>query len=205
MILWHFLTKERLLEKLAFAKQNGGALLLYPPELSKDISKGELKSYIYCLPSLLSGMNFGDDSELHLLRIQVKQSCRVFEFSGNPRTLNYSSIAENYDVIDMIVDSSDFSNIRFRQILLINNAVIENWQDSLNSNFKNDFETEFNKLKIKPFPAQDFFMIDFKHDEIEAAIHINAHSIGFHALSGENKASFQMKLESALTRLGSIE
>jgi hypothetical protein len=204
MILWHFLTKDRLLQKLEYASVNMGELLLHSPELAKDISKGRLSSYIYCLSSILSGMNFGDDSELHLLRIEIKNSARVYKFTGNPNLLDYESISRDYDLIDMTVDSTDFSNIRFRQILLLNNSVIEDWQESLSESFKEDFKSELGKIKLSSFSAQDFFMIDFEQEEIEAAINLNGHSLGFQTLSSETRESHQRKLESALARLGSL-
>lgn len=76
-----------------------------------------LTRYIYCLPSILSGMNFGDDNaELCLLRIKLKESASGYKYRGDPRRLDYVDLAGRFDFIDMTADASDFSNIRYRQM-----------------------------------------------------------------------------------------
>lgn len=204
MILWHFLTRSRLTEKLEYARSNNGNLLLYPPELSKDITKGKLTQYIYCLPSILSGMNFGDDAGLCLLQIRLKESARGYKFRGDPRHLDYIDLAREFDFIDMVVDASAFSNIRFRQVLLLNSSAVKSWHHSLQTDFKGDFEAEYGKIISRHFQRDDFFMIDFIHEEIQAAVDINAHLLGFQNLTSSMLEMNRNKIKTALTRLGAI-
>ncbi|GEM_PF-7043942 len=205
MILWHFLTRSRLTEKLEYARSNNDNLLLYPPESSKDITKGKLTQYIYCLPSILSGMNFGDDdAALCLLQIRLKESARGYKFRGDPRHLDYIDLARDFDFIDMVVDASDFSNIRFRQVLLLNSSAVKSWHHSLQTDFKGDFEAEYGKIISHHFQRDDFFMIDFIHEEIQAAVDINAHLLGFQNLTSSMLEMNRSKIKTALTRLGAI-
>jgi hypothetical protein len=205
MILWHFLTRSRLTEKLEYAQSNNGELLLHPPELSKDLTKGKLTRYIYCLPSICSGMNFGgDDAGLCLLQIRLKESAKGYKFRGDPRHLDYQDLTGGFDFIDMVVDASEFSNIRFRQLLLLNSSAVKSWHHSLQIDFRTDFEVEHEKIKSRQFQRDNFFMIDFTLEEIQAAVDLNAHLLGFQNLTPSVLEINRSKIESALSRLGAI-
>lgn len=170
-----------------------------------DITKGKLAQYIYCLPSILSGMNFGDDDAgLCLLQIRLKESARGYKFRGDPRHLDYIDLAREFDFIDMVVDASDFSNIRFRQVLLLNSSAVKSWHHSLQTDFKGDFKAEYGKIISRQFQRDDFFMIDFIHEEIQAAVDINAHLLGFQNLTSSMLEMNRSKIKTALTRIGAI-
>lgn len=127
--LWHYLSKKRLEQKNAFAKENAGQLLLMPPEKVKDISEGKAGSFLYCLGNPLGGMDFScsDADELCLIKITLFSNARIFSFEGNPSQLDYVEVAENYDVIDMMVPVSPDWPARFRQFLLLNNTCVRAW------------------------------------------------------------------------------
>ena len=166
MTLWHFLTEDRLRAKIAYAGSHSGKLQLHPPESKKDITKKQLDNYIYCLPSILSGMNFGDDNGIALIAIKLIESARIYKFRGDPTDLNFRELSNSYDLIDMIVDSKNFSKIRFRQILLLSDSAIESWSHSLSRNFKDEFSEAIVDLNNGNFSGEDFFMIDFKQEEM---------------------------------------
>lgn len=126
MHIWHSLSKDRLQKKIEHAADCGGELLLQPPELAKDIKKGQISKYIYCLPSILSGMNFSDQSKIEVIKIHLDENARICKFEGNPITLNYTWLLGSYDLIDMTVSSPEYSKIRFRQILLLNSQIDKN-------------------------------------------------------------------------------
>lgn len=204
MELWHFLSKQRLWDKINYASVNGGKLLLHPPELSKDITRGVIREYIYCLPSIISGMNFGDSSDLAVIRIFLKEGVRVFSFRGNPRDLDYEQMSANFDVIDMIVDARDFSEVRFRQILLLNNESVESWESSEEIDFSHHFGMAFENLTRGNFHLDDFFMIDFDHEEVSAAVRLmghSFHSLGIKGISEEEFIFYSHKIQVALRRL----
>jgi hypothetical protein len=204
MQIWHFLSKDRLLQKIEFANLNEGALLLHPSEPSKDISKGQLANYIYCLPSILSGMKFSDEGPIEVIKVFLKESTRIFKFEGNPRNLDYANLKNSYDVIDMTVSSPDFSEIRFRQILLMNSSVVEKWEHSLETNFLHDFNIAWEKVQRNDFSPSDFFMIDFNSSEIQSAARINSMAMGLKVFSDEILKSDEQTIMNGLKRLGAL-
>lgn len=96
-------------------------------------------------------MNFGDSEEISVIKIKLKVAHRKFTFKGNPLLLNFSELEQDYDLIDMTVDSEEFSTIRFRQILLLNNSVIDSWDHSLSLDFNADFTKAISKFKNGDF------------------------------------------------------
>ena len=70
MILYHICPKSRLEEKLSYAKENGGNLLLTPPDPKRDLTGGHFPIYLHCLPLSL----FQAENRVFLF---VYQSCAV--------------------------------------------------------------------------------------------------------------------------------
>ncbi len=204
MHIWHFLSKDRLLQKIEFAADHEGELLLHPPELEKDISKGQISKYLYCLPSILSGMKFSDQNKIEIIKISLKTNTRILNFEGNPSRLNYAELSDQYDVIDMTVNSPDFSEICFRQILLLNSRAIENWTHSLESDFSLDSEKEWERIQQNIFPKTDFFMIDFDTHEILSAARINLSAMGLQKFREEILKSDEQVVLAALKRLNAL-
>lgn len=204
MNIWHFRSKDRLYQKIEFASIRDGELLLHPSDSSKDISKGQLCNYIYCLPSILSAMNFSDGNETEVIKISLKSNARIFKFEGNPKNLNYADLKESYDAIDMIIDSTDFSEIRFRQILLINSLAVQKWEHSLDVDFLPDLKVEWDKVQSKAFHPKDFFMIDFTSEEVKSAARLNSKAMGLMEFPPEILKSDEHVVTEGLKRLGAL-
>jgi hypothetical protein len=204
MHLWHFLSPARLRQKLEYARQNQGELLLHPPEPAKDITEGELSQYIYCLPTIVSGMNFSPAEKLAVIKIKLKPEAKIHQFTGNPTTLSYRIVAKNYDAIDMTITAAQYSGIGFRQILLLRTTAVESWQHSLERDFSPDLEKEWAKLREKIFPATDFFMIDFQEEERKAAARISSHALGLKKYPDAEIKQDELKVQAALKRLGAL-
>jgi hypothetical protein len=160
IILWHFLSAERLRQKASFAHRNSGRLLLETPELSKDISEGALGRYLYCLKSPLGGMVFSEDQTLRLIRIEVQNSARSLSFCGDPTALNFSEIKSQYDLVDLTVSARSASAIRFRQILHLNEQIVSGWTEDATA-----FLDQWPDLVTKRISREDFFMQDFTYEE----------------------------------------
>jgi len=107
MILWHLLSRSRLDQKINYSKINDGKLMLSKPIANKDISSGELGEFIYCLPTLVGGASFADESQLQALRIDLKEDARLSKFTGCPDDLNFGELLNNFDGLDMRVEASD--------------------------------------------------------------------------------------------------
>lgn len=204
MHIWHFLSKERLLQKTEYAANYSGELLLHPPEPSKDITKGRIAKYIYCLPSILSGMNFSDQNKIGVIKISLKTNTRIFNFEGNPDLLNYTELLRGYDIIDMTVSSPEFSEIRYRQILLLNSQVITKWEHSLECDFSLDYEKEWERIQQNSFPQKDFFMVDFSPSEILSAARINSSAMGLRQYPEETLKSDEEVVLAGLKRLNAL-
>lgn len=204
MHIWHFLSKDRLLQKINYAANCSGELLLHPPEPAKDITKGQIAQYIYCLPSILSGMNFSDQCKIEVVKISLKADARIYNFEGNPSLLNYTDLLGSYDLVDMTVSSPEFSEIRFRQILLLNSQVITKWEHSLESDFSIDYKKEWDRIQRKSFPQTDFFMIDFNPIEILSAARINSSAMGLKQFPEEILKSDEEVVLAGLKRLNAL-
>lgn len=202
--LWHFLSKDRLLQKIEHAQSRSGQLLLHPPEEAKDITKGKLAHYIYCLPSILSGMNFSDKEKMEAVKITLKPEARIFRFTGDPRELDYTELNKNFDAVDMTVSASGFSQIRFRQILLMHHSAIERWEHSLSVDFTAELDQDWKQVQNLKFPQTEFFMIDLTPEEILSACRLSAVSLGLKQFPEQILKADENTIFTGLKRLGAI-
>lgn len=76
--LFHICSEGRFLEKIEYSKMNQGRLSLSSHPASMDMTKGELKSYIHCLPNMIGGIPFSGANKVRMIKITLKDDVNIF-------------------------------------------------------------------------------------------------------------------------------
>lgn len=189
MVIWHYLSKSRLDQKIEFSRLNNGQLLFEAPVIEKDISNQVLGKYLYCLPNLVGGAIFCAESEMRAIRIDLKSNCKIKKFAGNPDELDFRELKLQADGLDIFIDAAPIWPIRFRQILIWNPDVILCWKHDKKI-IEQDFVLEFNSLVAGDLTSHDFFLKDFTQQEQVAQAVVLANHLGI-------KLSFDLELKKA--------
>jgi len=177
VILWHFLSKERLQQKIKYAEANKGKFLLTQPKPEKDISNGKLSEFIYCLPHIISGADFCDDGELTVIKIELFKDVKIYRYAGDPDNIPYKDVKKDFDIIDMVIESSLKWPIRFRQCLLINARSIKNWSYDIEISHA-AFKKEYFALQNGCITSNHFFLCDLSVREQMAYASLLALNLG---------------------------
>lgn len=201
MILWHILSQKRLEQKIKFATLNNGKLLLSVPSSGQDISNGTLEPYLYCLSHVVGGALFSTEEDLRVIKIQVAPTVRIFTHIGNPDDIPYPEISQSFDLIDMQITRSKEWPIRFRQILLLNSHVVENWSFEREI-YETDFMKQFRELVENRIKSEYFFMSDFTTADQIAMASLIAHKLDLKLDKQITKEEAAARIEFALQRIG---
>lgn len=198
MILYHILSKKRLEEKLAYAQENNGRLLLTPHLASMDTSNGLIPNYIHCLPSLAGSMPFAGNQSATAIKIKMSSHTKIWRYKGPQDAIDFKQTENDTDVIHTIYDNDKF--FKWQEVLLVSNRNIEYWTHDL-SEIKSDFETQLEDLKNGKISSDHFFYRDFTIEEQHSVAQLVGHHIGISNLTDESVRKLRDEFNTAYSRL----
>lgn len=202
MFLYHILSQKRLQEKLSFAKEHGGRLMLTPHASSMDITGGLIPAYLHCLDTLVGSMRFSIKSDTcSAIRIELEPEARIYRYRGPQAEVSFDGLADSYDVFHTVYDNRDF--VRWQEILLVNSRAVRSWTHAPDV-IRHDFLEQLENLKNGEIPSERFFYLDITPEEqyLEALL-IGKH-IGVLDELPEPAEQIHRKMMKVFQRIGAV-
>ncbi len=198
MVLYHILSKQRLIEKKEYAEQNFGRLLLTPHIKNMDMTNGHIPEYLHCLFNIVGAIPFSAKFESSIIKIKLCSKVKYQKYQGAQDLINFSKFDQDVDVIHTIYENKNF--FQWQEVLLTNNSSVQSWTDD-KIEIIEDFKEQLSALEQMKISSDDFFYRDFTLEEQSKIALLVGHHTGLQPLSKEKVADLKKIMNAAYSRI----